>query len=115
MVEMLPVVGQGIYNVIFNDTMSRIKPYDPTILPGHQLLAVTDTGAEVKELATGEVKRIAADTVVLSLGTHDQQAMLADYETAGLNAVLVGSAELPGRIAGAIRGGFEKAWVFDAE
>jgi len=115
MVEMNSVIGLGIYNVIFNDTMSRIKPYDPTILPGHQLLAVTDSGVDVKELATGEVKSIAADTVVLSLGTHDQQAMLADYEAAGLNAVLVGSAETPGRIAGAIRGGFEKAWVFDAE
>jgi pyruvate/2-oxoglutarate dehydrogenase complex dihydrolipoamide dehydrogenase (E3) component len=115
MVEMLPTVGQGIYNVIFNDTMSRIKPRDPVILPGHQLAAVTESGVEVRELATGEMKSIAADTVILSLGTHDQQAMLAAYEEAGLNAVLVGSADAPGRIAGAIRGGFEKAWVFETE
>ena len=67
------------------------------------------------ELATGEVKSIAAETVILSLGTRDQQAMLAEYEAAGLNAVLVGSADAPGRIAGAIRGGFEKAWVFETE
>ena len=39
----------------------------------------------------------------------------AEFEAAGLPTVLVGSAETPGRIAGAIRGGFEKAWVFDAE
>ena len=115
MVEMLPVIGQGIYNVIFNDTMSRIKPYEPVILPGHQLLAVTETGVEVRELATGESKAISAETVILSLGTRDQQAMLAEYEAAGLNAVLVGSADAPGRIAGAIRGGFEKAWVFETE
>ena len=115
MVEMLPAVGQGIYNVIFNDTMSRIKPFEPTILPGHQLLTVTEAGVEVKELATGEVKTIAAETVILSLGTRDQQPMLAAYEAAGLDAVLVGSADAPGRIAGAIRDGFEKAWVFAAE
>ena len=95
--------------------MSRIKPYEPVILPGHQLLAVTETGVEVKELATGESKAISAETVILSLGTRDQQAMLAEYEAAGLNAVLVGSADVPGRIAGAIRGGFEKAWVFETE
>ena len=45
----------------------------------------------------------------------DQEAMLEAYEQAGLHTVLVGSAEVPGRIAGAIRGGFEKAWVFKAE
>ena len=32
-----------------------------------------------------------------------------------INAVLVGSADAPGRIAGAIRDGFEKAWVFETE
>ena len=115
MVEMNPTVGQGIYNVVFNDIMSRINPHSPEVLTSHQLTAVTDSGVEVKDLTTGESKTISANTVILALGTHDQQAMLDAYEQAGLNAVLVGSAEVPGRIAGAIRGGFEKAWVFDAE
>ena len=39
----------------------------------------------------------------------------AAYRAAGLNAILVGSAEMPGRIAGATRDGFEKAWGFEAE
>ena len=58
---------------------------------------------------------IAADTVVLAMGTHSQEAMEASYRAAGLNAILVGSAEMPGRIAGATRDGFEKAWGFEAE
>ena len=37
------------------------------------------------------------------------------FEAAGLSTFLVGSAETPGRIAGAVRSGFEKAWVFQAE
>lgn len=115
MVEMNSVVGQGIYNVVFNDIMSRITPHDPTILTSHQLTAVTDSGAEVKDLATGEIKTIPANTVVLALGTRNQEAMAEKFEKAGLSTFLVGSAETPGRIAGAIRGGFEKAWVFDAE
>lgn len=115
MVEMNAVVGQGIYNVVFNDIMSRITPHNPTVLTSHQLTAVTGNGAEVKDLATGEVRNIAADTVVLALGTRNQEPLAEEFERAGLTVYLVGSAETPGRIAGAIRGGFEKAWVFDAE
>ncbi len=37
------------------------------------------------------------------------------FEAAGLPTFLVGSAETPGRIAGAVRSGFERAWVFHAE
>lgn len=115
MVEMNPVVGQGIYNVVLGDIMSRITPHAPTILTSCQLTAVTGGGAEVKDLSTGEVRTLAADTVVLALGTRNQEDMAEAFEKAGLPTVLVGSAEVPGRIAGAIRGGFEKAWVFEAE
>ena len=44
-----------------------------------------------------------------------QEALAEQFEAAGLPTFLVGSAETPGRIAGAIRSGFEKAWVFQAE
>ena len=115
MVEMNPAVGQGIYNVVFNDIMSRITPHEPAVLTSHKLTAVTDGGAEVEDLISGETKTIPADTVVLALGTRNQAPLAAEFEAAGLPTVLVGSAETPGRIAGAIRGGFEKAWTFDAE
>ena len=113
MVEMNPTVGQGIYNVVFNDIYSRIKPYGPEVYTGHKLTAVTDSGVTVEDTAAGGTKAIAADTVVLAMGTHSQEALAAAFREAGLNAVLVGSAETPGRIAGATRDGFEKAWVFD--
>ena len=87
--------------------------HDPVVCTGKKLTAVTDTGISVEDLTTGEKKEIPADTVVLALGTHSQEAMGEAFVSAGLNAVLVGSAETPGRIAGAIRDGFEKAWVFD--
>lgn len=112
---MNPTVGQGIFGVVFNDIYSRIKPYDPEVYTSHRLTAVTDTGVTVEDMATGETKTIAADTVVLAMGTHSQEAMEASYRAAGLNAILVGSAEMPGRIAGATRDGFEKAWGFEAE
>ena len=95
MVEMNPTVGQGIFGVVFNDIYSRIKPYDPEVYTSHRLTAVTDTGVTVEDMATGETKTIAADTVVLAMGTHSQEAMEASYRAAGLNAILVGSAALP--------------------
>ena len=91
MVEMNPTVGQGIFGVVFNDIYSRIKPYDPEVYTSHRLTAVTDTGVTVEDMATGETKTIAADTVVLAMGTHSQEAMEASYRAAGLNAILVGS------------------------
>ena len=115
MVEMNPAVGQGIFGVVFNDIYSRINPHDPTVLTSHKLTAVTDGGITVEDLATGESKSVAADTVVLALGTHNQEALAEQFEAAGLPTFLVGSAETPGRIAGAVRSGFEKAWVFQAE
>ena len=110
MVEMNPTVGQGIYNVVFNDIYSRIKPHDPVVLTSHKLTAVT-----VEDLATGEAKDVTADTVVLALGIHNQEVLAEQFEAVGLPTFLVGSAETPGRIAGAIRSGFEKARVFQAE
>lgn len=115
MVEMNPAVGQGIYNVVFNDIMSRIQPHHPTVLTSHKLTAVDDGGAVVENMATGQTEHIDAGTVILALGTHNQEALAQGFEKAGLQTFLVGSAETPGRIAGAIRSGFEKAWVFEAE
>ena len=102
-----------IFCSISKDIYSRIQPYDPEVYTSHKLTAVTDDGVTVEDTATGETKTIAADTVVLAMGTHSQEAMEASFRKAGLNAILVGSAETPGRIAGAIRDGFEKAWVFE--
>lgn len=62
---------------------------------------------------TGETKTIAADTVVLAMGTHSQEASVlpgrrTERHSGGR------SAEMPGRIAGATRMAL-KAWGFEAE
>ena len=84
------------------------------VLTSHMLNAVEDGGAEVQNLANGEVTHLAADTVILALGTRSQEALAEEFEAAGLRTVLVGSAETPGRIAGATRSGFLKGWLFEA-
>ena len=114
-VEMNSTIGLGIYNVVFNDIMSRTSPHSPEVLTGRQLTAVTDSSVAVKDLVTGEAKVLTADTVILALGTRSQPDILEAYESTGLNTVLVGNAEVPGRIAGAVCGGFEKAWVFNTK
>ena len=113
-VEMNPTAGQGIFGVVLNDIMSRIQPYNPAVLTSHMLNAVEDGGAEVQNPANGEVTHLAADTVILALGTRSQEALAEEFEAAGLQTVLVGSAETPGRIAGATRSGFLKGWLFEA-
>ena len=81
MVEMNPTVGQGIFGVVFNDIYSRIKPYDPEVYTSHRLTAVTDTGVTVEDMATGETKTIAADTVVGELKNNFVQVGKEDGAT----------------------------------
>ncbi|MFI3173601.1 MAG: FAD-dependent oxidoreductase [Bacillota bacterium] len=111
-VEQNPVLGQGIFPVLFNDTYGRIKPHAPTELTSYRLEQVLDHGVELVHIKTKETKVVEADTVILSLGTRPQPEVVEEFEKAGFNTIAVGSAEIPGRIVGAVQSAFYKAWVF---
>ena len=113
MVEMNSAVGPGIYNVVFNDIMSRIRPHAPVILTSHRLESVEDGGVILEDLASGEKKRLNAGTVVLALGTRPQPELTESFRSLGVPVIPVGSCDIPGRIAGATKSGFERAWAFD--
>lgn len=115
--EMLPEIGPGIFGAIRNDELSRILPHDPDLYPGHQVLSVecgsTASGSvTAKDLTTGETVTIPADTVVLAVGIRPRTEMIEQFQNAFDNVITVGDALKGGRIATAIRQGFEAAYVF---
>ncbi len=111
-VEMLPQIGPGIFGAILNDEMSRIKPYEPDLYPGHALVSIQEAAVTVKELATGKEFDIEADTVIMAAGIRPRTD-IADAFRAAFDKVLVaGDARKGGRIATAIREGFEAGWIF---
>ena len=112
MVEMLDAVGTGMFSVIINDIMSRIKPKDPAMYLHTMLTEIGDGYVMVKDVKTGEEKRIEADHVVLSLGVVPRADVLAEYRSAFKNVICVGDNAQRGRIPHATKEGYIKSLVF---
>ena len=127
-VEMLDQIGPGIFGAILNDEMSRIKPYEPELYPGHALVSIqaeADDVAEendaddaargtvtIKELATGKEFDIEADIVVMAAGIRPRSEVADQFKAAFDKVLIAGDARKGGRIATAIRDGFEAGWTF---
>ena len=111
-VEMLPQIGPGIFGAILNDEMSRIKPYDPNLYPGHALVSIQDGAVTVKELATDKQFDIEADTVIMAAGIKPRADVVEAFRDAFDKVLVAGDARKGGRIATAVREGFEAGWIF---
>ena len=111
-VEMLPQIGPGIFGAILNDEMSRIKPYDPNLYPGHALVSIQDGSVTVKELATDKQFDIEADTVIMAAGIKPRGEVVEAFSAAFDKVLVAGDARKGGRIATAVREGFEAGWIF---
>ena len=111
-VEMAPQIGPGIFGAILNDELSRIKPHNPGLYPGHKLLAIEEGCVKLEK--GGEQVELKADSVVLALGVRPNAGTVKTFKDALENVMVVGDARQGGRIATAIREGYEAAYVFDA-
>ena len=116
--DMLEEAGRGVYPVILNDLMGRIREgglsgKKPSFLLGHRLLEVLDDGVRLEDMETGAETVVRADRVVLSLGSHPAEGLQAAYEKVFDRVIPVGSAEKDGRIGDATKAGFIKGWSYD--
>ena len=119
-VEMLDQIGPGIFGAILNDEMSRIKPYEPDLYPGHALVSIQAGSANdgqgstvtIEELATGKQFDIEADTVIMAAGIKPRTDVVDLFKANFNNVLVAGDARKGGRIATAIREGFETGWIF---
>ena len=114
LVEMAREIGPGIFPAIRNDELSRLLPYNPAIYAGHRLMEANSQGVMVENLSTGDRRQLKADSVVLALGIRSR-AELVEALASALpygKIRLVGDARKGGRIADAIRDGFEAGYTF---
>lgn len=111
-VEMLDRIGPGIFGAILNDEMSRVEPYKPDLYPGHRLVSVQDGSVTVEEIAAGKQFDIEADTVIMAAGIKPRAGVVEAFRAAFDNVLVCGDARKGGRIAAAIREGFEAGWIF---
>ena len=117
-IEMLPALGPGVFPAILNDEMSRIKPYDPGLFPGHRLTAIHAPAENepgyitAEDTATGEAVDLSADIIILAMGIVPRTEIVKAFKEAFDNVYVAGDASQGGRIATATREGFEAAYTF---
>lgn len=112
-VEMATQIGPGIFGAILNDELSRITPHNPGLYPGHKLLSIGE-GCVKLEKADGGQAELAADSVVLALGVRPRGDVVKAFERGCRNVRAAGDARQGGRIATAVREGYEAAYTFEA-
>ena len=113
MVDMLDEICVGVYPIITNDLMSRVNVHEPTVMLSHALKEITDDGVIVEEMATGEMKKVEADLVCLSVGSRPNGPMIDSFKEAFEKVVIIGSAVKDGRIHDAIKQAYIKGYVFE--
>ncbi|MDR1650400.1 MAG: NAD(P)/FAD-dependent oxidoreductase [Synergistaceae bacterium] len=117
LVEMMDRVGPGLFAVVLDDIMGRINRGNPAILTSHRLVSIKRAGSSLKiMLKHGDSDvSLEADSVALALGVSPDAAAVEKFEREfGAHRVFaVGNASRSGRIAEAIRSGFERAFAFE--
>lgn len=112
MVDMQNSVGAGMFSVIVNDLMSRIKPFEPEMHLGSMLSEICADGVIVKDVKTGETSKIEGDYVVLSLGVAPRSGLYEACRREFRNVLCVGDNLQSGRIPHATKDAYIKSLVF---
>ncbi|MEN6474516.1 MAG: FAD-dependent oxidoreductase [Syntrophaceae bacterium] len=110
MVEMLGKVGQDALPQSVDDVMSRLKGYNPTIITGHKLVEIKPGSIMLEHVKTKQRNEQRADHVVLAVGVKSNDALAHELMHYFPKMAVIGDAYEVGRIAHAIRDGFDTAW-----
>ncbi len=109
-VEMMDKIGGNIYVQHYLDAMDRLAKYDVTYMPSTKLVEIKEASIVTEAVETKEIKEVAADYVVLSLGVASVNGLEATAKEVCDKVVLIGDAKAPGRIESAVRTAFEAAY-----
>lgn len=105
-VDMLDKVAPDGYRTNVADVMGRLAKHGAVYMLGHALQEIQDGAVLLEEVATKAQKSLPADAVVLSLGLKPNNALATALEDKYPVSVIGDSVEI-GRIAPAVRGGYE--------
>lgn len=83
------------------------------VITGHKLVAVTDSGAELECVASGEKKSVPADTTVISIGLKPNPIDVSEFYGLGAQVYKIGSAKRAGNVIDAVGEAFEVVYNLD--
>ena len=114
-VEMMNKVGGNLYPSVAMHLVQEIMKAGGAICKGKALVKVDDGEVTVKDVATGELETIKADTTVLAMGVASRRDIVEGLrEVYGDKVVLVGDTARPGQIYDALHSAYDRAFVFEA-
>jgi len=109
-VEMMGAIAPGAHVQNVDDVLSRLASYPVQFIVGHKLTGVTASGIILENTTNGLRREEPVDQVVLAVGVRSNDALAKELEPHFARLYTIGDARKAGRIAEAIRDGFDTAW-----
>lgn len=108
-VEMLDSIGPTAYQQNRDDVVSKLQNHDTQFMTSIRLEQINDDSVLLRNMKNQEQLRLEADAVVLALGNRGDRALYDELVVYFDDVRLAGDAEAPGKIADAVREGFQAA------
>ncbi len=109
-VEMMDELGPGAYFQNLEDVLGRLVAYNPELITSHRLVEIGEGEVVLEHVRSGRRVTRPVDQVVLAVGVRGEERVAAELQPHFARVITVGDAREPGRIYGAVRGGFDAAW-----
>lgn len=113
-IDMVPQIGASMYPAIFVDVTHQMDGEPLTLLPSRKLKEITSAGIIAENIAEGKDEEIAADYVILAMGTRVDRDLIKSYEESFDRVICLGQTHKnPGRIAISMTEAYIAARGFD--
>jgi len=109
-VEMMDDIGPGAHSQHIDDIMPRLRSYHVDFITGHKLVKITADGIILENTTNGQRMEEKIDNVVLSVGVRSNDRLAKELRPHFVRLYTIGDARKIGRIAHAVRDGFDVAW-----
>ena len=109
-VEMMDKIGPGAHSQHLDDVLPRLKAYNVDYITGHKLIKITADGITLESTTNGRHRQEKVDNVVLSVGVRSNNKLAKELGPHFARLYTIGDARKIGRIAQAVRNGFDTAW-----
>jgi 2,4-dienoyl-CoA reductase-like NADH-dependent reductase (Old Yellow Enzyme family)/thioredoxin reductase len=109
-VEMLNQIGPDAFGQHLDDILPRLKAYKVDFIAGHKLMKITANSIIVENTSSRQQREEKIDYVVLSVGVKSNDKLAKELQPHFEKVYTIGDARKVGRIAQAVRDGFDTAW-----
>jgi 2,4-dienoyl-CoA reductase-like NADH-dependent reductase (Old Yellow Enzyme family)/thioredoxin reductase len=109
-VEMLSQIGPDAFGQHLDDILPRLNTYKVDFIVGQKLIKITANSIIMENTLSGQQSEENIDHVVLSVGVKSNDKLAKELQPHFERVYTIGDARKVGRIAQAVRDGFDTAW-----